>query len=147
MKLLSLICAISFGSALPLAAADHPNVVLILADDLGYGDLGCYGTTKVKTPNIDRLAREGRRFTDAHSASAVCTPPRYALLTGQYPFRANGGRGLWGPVPVTSGLLVDPNKLTIADVFKRQGYATAVLGKWHLVCRPRNKCYNAECWF
>ncbi|MFG0254222.1 MAG: sulfatase-like hydrolase/transferase, partial [Rhodopirellula sp. JB053] len=68
----------------PTAAAESapPNVVYILADDLGYGDLGCYGATKVKTPNIDRLAEEGRRFTDAHSASAVCTPSRYALLTG-----------------------------------------------------------------
>ncbi len=66
-------------------AAEKPNVVLIFADDLGYGDVGCYGATKVKTPNIDRLAKEGRRFTDAHSASAVCTPSRYALLTGEYP--------------------------------------------------------------
>jgi arylsulfatase A len=73
-----------------------PNVVLIFVDDLGYGDLGCYGATKVQTPNIDKLAAEGRRFTDAHSVSAVCTPSRYALLTGQYPVRANGGKGVWG---------------------------------------------------
>ncbi len=109
-----------------------PNVVLIFADDLGYGDLGCYGATKVKTPHVDRLAREGRRFTDAHSASAVCTPSRYALLTGEYPIRANQGRGVWGPAPVTSGLIIDTDKLTIADVFKNGGYATAALGKWHL---------------
>src|SRR6056297_4365364 len=75
-----------------------PNVVLIFADDLGYGDLGCYGATKVKTPNIDRLAAEGRRFTDAHSVSAVCTPSRYALLTGEYPMRAR----IWGPCSPTS---------------------------------------------
>ncbi|MBC7350747.1 MAG: arylsulfatase [Thermogutta sp.] len=113
---------------------DHssPNVVLILVDDLGYGDLGCYGATKVKTPNIDRLAAEGRRFTDAHAASAVCTPSRYALLTGRYPVRANGGRGVWGPAPVTSGLIIDPDTLTIADLFKNNGYVTAALGKWHL---------------
>lgn len=83
-----------------MASADvpqSPNVVLIFADDLGYGDLGCYGATKVQTPNIDRLAAEGRRFTDAHSASAVCTPSRYALLTGEYPIRANDGKGVWGP--------------------------------------------------
>ena len=73
-----------------------PNVVLIFADDLGYGDLSCYGATKVQTPNIDKLAAEGRRFTDAHSASAVCTPSRYGLLTGEYPFRGKGGKGLWG---------------------------------------------------
>lgn len=112
--------------------APMPNVVLIFADDLGYGDLGCYGATKVQTPNIDRLAAEGRRFTDAHSASAVCTPSRYALLTGEYPVRANGGRGVWGPASPTSGLIIDTDKRTIADVLKRKGYATAALGKWHL---------------
>jgi arylsulfatase A len=113
-----------------------PNVVFTLVDDLGYGDVGCYGATKVQTPNIDRLASEGKMFTDAHSASAVCTPSRYALLTGEYPYRADNGvakgKGLWGPLRVTSGLIIDTNKLTIADVFKRKGYATAALGKWHL---------------
>ena len=113
-------------------SSQPPNVVLIFADDLGYGDLGCYGASKVKTPNIDRLAKGGRRFTDAHSASAVCTPSRYALLTGEYPLRANGGAGVWGPAAITSGLIIDPDQLTIADVFKSQGYATAALGKWHL---------------
>lgn len=114
------------------AADAPPNVVLIFADDLGYGDLGCYGATKVQTPNIDRLAAEGRRFTDAHSVSAVCTPSRYALLTGQYPVRANDGRGVWGPAPITSKLIVDTEKTTIADVFRSRGYDTAVVGKWHL---------------
>ena len=105
-----------------------PNIVLILADDLGYGDLGCYGATKVKTPNIDRLASEGRRFLDAHSASAVCTPSRYALLTGEYPFRKN----LWGPVMNPSPLVIDPSRTTIASLLRKQGYATACIGKWHL---------------
>lgn len=114
------------------AADQPPNVVLIFADDLGYGDLGCYGATKVQTPNIDQLAAEGRRFTDAHSVSAVCTPSRYALLTGQYPVRASGGRGVWGPAPITSKLIIDTEKTTIADVFKSSGYDTAVVGKWHL---------------
>lgn len=113
-------------------ADQPPNVVLIFVDDLGYGDLGCYGATKVQTPNIDRLAAEGRRFTDAHSVSAVCTPSRYALLTGQYPVRANDGRGVWGPAPITSELLVDTEKTTIADVFKQAGYSTGIIGKWHL---------------
>ncbi|MDQ8208239.1 sulfatase-like hydrolase/transferase [Coraliomargarita sp. SDUM461003] len=112
--------------------AGKPNVVLIFADDLGYGDLGCYGATKVQTPNIDRLAAEGKKFTDAHSASAVCTPSRYGLLTGQYPLRAANGKGLWGPAPTASGLLIDIDMLTIADVFKDQGYDTAAIGKWHL---------------
>ena len=109
-----------------------PNVVLIFADDLGYGDLGCYGATKLKTPHIDKLAAEGRKFTDAHSASAVCTPSRYGLLTGEYPFRAKNGKGLWGPAPITSPLLIDTQTQTIADVFKASGYDTAAFGKWHL---------------
>ena len=115
-----------------VSAQTLPNVVLIFADDLGYADLGCYGATKVQTPHIDRLASEGRRFTDAHSASAVCTPSRYGLLTGQYPFRAAGGQGIWGPAPIISPLLIDTEMLTVADVFKSQGYDTAVFGKWHL---------------
>ncbi|MGJ8723354.1 MAG: sulfatase-like hydrolase/transferase [Roseibacillus sp.] len=109
-----------------------PNVVLIFADDLGYGDLGCYGATKLKTPNIDKLAAEGRKFTDAHSSSAVCTPSRFGLLTGEYPFRGNGGKGIWGPAPITSPLLIDTDTVTVADLFKNKGYDTAVIGKWHL---------------
>lgn len=120
--------------SLPNLNADEkpPNVVLIFADDLGYGDLGCYGATKLKTPNIDKLAAEGRKFTDAHSASAVCTPSRYGLLTGEYPFKAHDGKGLWGPAPITSPLIIDTETNTIADVFKKSGYDTAVFGKWHL---------------
>ncbi|MCS7469940.1 arylsulfatase [Stieleria sp. ICT_E10.1] len=137
MKYLPLILSASLFLSLATvsfcrAADTPPNVVLIFADDLGYGDLGCYGASHVQTPNIDRLAAEGRRFTDAHSVSAVCTPSRYALLTGQYPLRGNGGRGIWGPAPVTSPLLVDTEKTTIADVFKNSGYSTAAFGKWHL---------------
>ncbi|GAA5507500.1 arylsulfatase [Novipirellula caenicola] len=130
---LSFLCLLFLGSALSLAAAETPpNVVFIFADDLGYGDLSCYGATKVQTPNIDQLANEGRRFSDAHSASAVCTPSRYALLTGEYPLRANGGKGVWGPLPASSGLIIDTETLTIGKVFKNKGYATAALGKWHL---------------
>lgn len=128
-RLLSLsliICSSAFGNEKP------PNVVLIFADDLGYGDLGCYGATKVQTPNIDKLADEGRKFTDAHSASAVCTPSRYGLMTGEYPFRGHGGKGIWGPAPIESPLLIDPETLTIADIFKQRGYDTAAFGKWHL---------------
>jgi arylsulfatase A len=108
-----------------------PNVIVIYADDLGYGDLGCYGATKVKTPHIDRLAREGRRFTDAHSPSAVCTPSRYGLLTGEYPFR-QGKKGTWGPLSHTSGLISDTDKLTLGKLFNEEGYDTACIGKWHL---------------
>ena len=118
----NLMLAVSLLS-IPAAIAEEkpPNVVLIFADDLGYGDLGCYGATKLKTPHIDKLAAEGRRFTDAHSAAAVCTPSRYGLLTGEHPFRANGGKGIWGPAPITSPLLIPPDTLTIADIFKQHG--------------------------
>ena len=123
-----------------IAVERPPNVVIILADDLGYGDLGCYGATKVRTPNIDRLAREGRRFTDAHSASAVCTPSRYALVTGEYPFRKNLNR----PAFLKSGLVVDPECFTIADVMKQAGYQTACVGKWHLGFGAKTPDWNGE---
>ncbi len=110
------------------AAAAPPNVVVIFADDLGYGDLGCYGATKISTPNIDRLAAEGRRFTDAHAASAVCTPSRYALMTGEYPHREGHHR----PVFLKTGLIIDPGRQTVADLMQAAGYATACIGKWHL---------------
>lgn len=108
---------------------DRPNVIYINADDLGYGDLGVYGAAKVKTPNIDKLASQGIRFTDAHSVSAVCTPSRYALVTGEYPFRNNQ---LAHAVFSRDSLIIDTSKLTIAKVFKNEGYATACIGKWHL---------------
>jgi arylsulfatase A-like enzyme len=123
-KILPFFCLLA-SSAL---AADKPNVILINADDLGYGDLSCYGATKVKTPHIDRLAKEGMRFTDAHSASAVCSPSRYGLLTGQYPIRKN----FWGPTPLTQELTIDLKQPTLASVLKSAGYATSVIGKWHL---------------
>ena len=140
---LALIVALLLRPLLGVSAAEPsaPNIVLIFADDVGYGDLGCYGATKVQTPNIDRLASDGRRFTDAHSASAVCTPSRYALLTGEYPFR----KDIWGPTPMTSPLLVDPSRTTIAGLLKRQGYSTACFGKWHLGFGSRPKPdWNAD---
>ncbi|TWU47024.1 sulfatase family protein [Rubripirellula reticaptiva] len=123
-----------------LYSAEKPNVVIIFADDLGYGDLGCYGATKLKTPNIDQLAADGRRFTDAHSASAVCTPSRYALLTGEYPHRTK----LTKPVFLKSGLVVDPEKQTLADVMKDAGYATACIGKWHLGFGEETPDWNGD---
>ncbi len=119
---------LSAATAIPASAAEKPNIVFILADDLGYGDLGCYGATKVETPNLDRLAKEGRRFTDAHTASAVCSPSRYGLLTGRYPLRRN----FWGPIPTDEPLTIDPRRLTVGKLMKEAGYATACIGKWHL---------------
>lgn len=113
------------------AGAPKPNIVIILADDLGYGDPRCYNPAKgrIHTPNIDRLAAQGMRFTDAHSSSGVCSPSRYALLTGRYHWRTrlqNGIVGVWGTP------LIAPDRLTIAGLAKAQGYRTAAIGKWHL---------------
>jgi arylsulfatase A-like enzyme len=98
---------------------DAPNVVLILADDLGYGDVGAFNQGgRIPTPHLDRLAREGLRLTDAHTASAVCTPTRYGLLTGRYPWRTRLPRGvLWG----NGDALIEPNRTTIASLLRDAG--------------------------
>ena len=106
----------------------RPNVVLIYADDLGYGDVGCYGATKVRTPNIDALAAGGLRFTNAHASAATCTPSRYALLTGEYAWRKPGTGILNGD----ANLIIDPGRTTLASIMRSAGYATAAVGKWHL---------------
>ena len=110
------------------AAPTQPNIVIIYADDLGYGDLGCYGATTIKTPHIDRVAREGRRFTQAHATSATCTPSRYALLTGVYPWRRADAKILPGNAPA----LITPDIMTAPALLQKAGYATAAVGKWHL---------------
>ncbi len=107
-----------------------PNILLILADDLGYGDVGCYNPeAKVPTPHLDRLAREGVRFTDAHSPSTVCTPSRYSLLTGRMAFRINY-RGVF--VGTGGPCLIRPDQLTLPQLLRDRGYATAMTGKWHV---------------
>ncbi len=109
---------------------EKPNIVYILADDLGYGDVGCYNAaSKIPTPHLDRLAREGMRFTDAHAPDAVCTPTRYGLLTGRYCFRSRMKSGVlppWGPP------LIEEGRLTVPALLGQHGYATACIGKWHL---------------
>ena len=105
-----------------------PNIVLIYADDLGYGDVGAYGATAIETPNIDRLAGEGIRFTNGYSSSATCTPSRYALLTGVYPWRNRDARILPGNAP----LLIDTAMMTLPKMLKSRGYHTGIVGKWHL---------------
>jgi arylsulfatase A-like enzyme len=113
---------------LAAAAAAPPNIVLIYADDLGYGDLGCYGATTIKTPHIDRLAEQGLRFTAAYATSATCTPSRYGLLTGNYPWRRKGTRILSGD----AAIIIPPGSATLPSVLRGAGYRTGVVGKWHL---------------
>ncbi|MGL4551436.1 MAG: sulfatase family protein [Gemmataceae bacterium] len=109
-----------------------PNVVLVYADDLGYGDLGCYGATKWATPNLDQLAKAGTRFTDFYVAQAVCSASRTALLTGCYPNRV----GILGALGPASKIGISAREKTVADVLKTRGYATAIFGKWHLGHHP-----------
>lgn len=109
-------------------AAEKPNIILIYTDDVGYGDVGCYEGSRTPTPNIDRLAREGLQFTDAHCSAATCTPSRFALLTGQYAFRQKGT----GIASGDAGMVIKPDTYTMADVLKKAGYTTGVVGKWHL---------------
>ena len=130
-----LLCGQSFA-----ATADKPNIVFILADDIGYGDFGCYGATKVRTPNVDRLAAQGLRMTDAHSAASVCTPSRYAFLTGEYAFRKRGT----GIASGIEGLLIDADRTTVPSMLQRAGYATGIVGKWHLGLGTKPTDYNHD---
>ena len=123
--------------AAPARAAEsapaRPNVVFILCDDLGYADLGCFGATDIRTPNIDRLAHEGTKFTSFYVGQAVCTASRAALMTGSYPNRVS----MSGALNHTSTTGLNPREKTLAQVFKEQGYATAMFGKWHLGHHPQ----------
>jgi arylsulfatase A-like enzyme len=130
----ALLSLLVLGCATVVAAAeksDKPNIVLILADDFGWGSLGCYGAPdELKTPNLDRLAEEGRRFTQAYAPGSVCSPTRYGLMTGRYYWRTNikDGKVLSGSAP----LHIETDRLTLASLCKSQGYKTAAFGKWHL---------------
>ncbi len=120
------------ASAPPATRPDRPNVVIVYADDLGYGDVSSYGATRVRTPNIDAIAARGLRFTHAHSTSATCTPSRYGMLTGEYPWRKPGT----GVLPGDAALIIESGRTTLASILKRAGYATGVVGKWHLGLGP-----------
>lgn len=139
--LLPALCAVLVNavSAAPRAGAPKA-VILFLADDLGYGDTGCYGAELIPTPNVDRLAREGLRFTDAHSSSSVCTPSRYALLTGKYPWRKHGT----GILPGDAAMIVPTcdKVMTLPLMMKKAGYKTAAIGKWHLGLGTGNVNWN-----
>ncbi|MEN8228680.1 MAG: arylsulfatase [Bacteroidota bacterium] len=115
-----------------------PNVVLIYADDLGYGDVGAYGATEIKTPNIDRLAEGGILFSNGYASSATCSPSRYALLTGVYPWRNENAKILPGTAP----LIIDTAQPTLPKMFKEQGYHTGIVGKWHLGLGDGNVDWN-----
>ena len=106
----------------------RPNVVMIYADDLGFGDLECYGAVGVRTPNVNRLSSNGVRFTNAHAVASTSTPSRYSLLTGEYPWRKSGTDVAAGD----AAMIISPDQYTVADVFKEAGYTTAAFGKWHL---------------
>ncbi len=110
------------------SSTDLPNIVIIYADDLGYGDVSAYGAIGLKTPNIDRLAKEGRLFTNGYASSATCSPSRYALLTGRYPWRNKKAKILPGTAP----LLISTSENTIPKMLKEKGYHTGIVGKWHL---------------
>ncbi|MBI3855301.1 MAG: sulfatase [Planctomycetes bacterium] len=114
------------------ARADKPNIVIIFADDLGYGDLGCYGHPTIRTPNLDRMAAEGMRFTDFYVAAPVCTPSRAALLTGRYAVRSGMASEKRRVLFPNSGGGLPEGEITIAEGLKSRGYATAIIGKWHL---------------
>lgn len=124
---------LSLSVALSQAAERPPNVVIVFADDLGYGDVGCFGNTVIRTPNIDRIAAEGIKFTDFYAAQAVCSASRTALLTGCYPNRV----GILGALGPASKIGIHDRETTIAEILKARGYATAIFGKWHLGHHPQ----------
>ncbi len=134
--LLSLITVLSFSSKIK-AQNQKPNIIIILADDLGYGDLSCYGHPTIRTPYLDQMAKEGMRFTQFYVAANVCSPSRAALLTGRLPLR-NGMAGEQRVVlfPNSSGGL-PASEITIAEALKSAGYSTGIIGKWHLGHLPQ----------
>ena len=135
---------LSFLYFLPACLAAQikkPNVIIIYTDDLGYGDLSCYGATRINTPHIDKLSKDGLRFTNGHTTSATCTPSRYALMTGQYPWRKKGTSVL----PGDATLIIPTGRATLPNQFKKSGYKTAIVGKWHLGLGDSiEKNWNAE---
>ncbi|MDC0497356.1 arylsulfatase [bacterium] len=136
----ALIVSLLVMASIANAKTTSPNIVLIFADDLGYGDLSCYGAEMIQTPNIDKLAAEGRKFTDAHSASAVCSPSRYGKMTGRYPHREN----FWGPVTSGGGLTIETDQDTISSILKKADYQTAFFGKWHLGFGEKAPNWNGD---
>jgi arylsulfatase A-like enzyme len=128
------------GAGVWTAAPQRPNIILIYADDLGYGDVSCYGATRIKTPNIDRIAAQGRQFVHAHAPAATCTPSRYALLTGEYAWRKKGTNIL----PGDAKLIIPPGRTTLPSMLQKAGYVTGAVGKWHLGLGAGNLDWNSD---
>ncbi|HTE26311.1 sulfatase family protein [Flavitalea sp.] len=131
--LVMMLAGVAMTAALPAIAQRKPNIVLVYTDDLGYGDLSCYGAKNINTPNIDRIAKSGTRFTNAHATSATCTPSRFSLLTGTYAWRKKGT----GIAPGDAALIIPVDKVTMPSLLQKSGYTTAVVGKWHLGLGPK----------
>jgi len=127
-KMILFFSAMFLWSISGLFGQQRPNVILIYADDLGFGDISCNGGTGIQTPHIDNLAKQGMRFTNAHTTSSTCTPSRYGLMTGEYPWRRKGT----GILPGDAALIIPTDKITLPKVFQHAGYATGLVGKWHL---------------
>ena len=144
--LASLLVFASYGNA---EAHERPNVVVVLADDLGYGDLGCYGEPEVQTPHLDQFASEGLRFTDCYAAAASCSPARTGLMTGRTPYRV----GIYSAIPFLSPMHVRSSEITIATLLRDAGYTTCHVGKWHLngwfnlPGQPQPDGHGFEHWF
>ncbi len=134
----------ALGNQANAANPSKPNIIVILADDVGWGDLGCYGATQIKTPNLDGLAREGMRFTDAHASASVCTPTRYSMLTGQYSWRRDAPGLNKGVSNGDSPLLIPVGSSTLPGLLKGAGYCTGAVGKWHLGFGNTAPDYNQE---
>lgn len=138
MKIIKIVFTVLLlTSNIAIAQDSKPNIVIIYVDDLGYGDLSCYGATEVTTPNVDKLANEGVKFTDAHCSAATCTPSRYSLLTGRYAFRKNAA-----VLPGDAPLLISTERPTLPKMLQKNGYKTAVVGKWHLGLGNGNVDWN-----
>ena len=121
-------------------SSDRPNIIIMYADDLGFGDVGCYGASAIPTPNVDRLAADGLRFQEGYATAATCTPSRYSLLTGSYPWRNPQAHILAGDAP----MIIPPGSPTLPSMLKEAGYATGVVGKWHLGVGEGNPDWNRE---
>ena len=126
--------------ATPQEPQKQPNIIFIYADDLGYGDVSVYGATEINTPNMDKLANGGVRFTNGYASSATCTPSRFALLTGTYPWRNKDAKILPGTAP----LLIDTAQVTVPKMLKTKGYHTGIVGKWHLGLGNGNVDWNTH---